>query len=212
MVFAQRGRQIDELKNALSTHFVINDLGRPTQFLNIEMDYESRRGIGLRQIILIDKLLANQGMERAKPVDSPMNPALDFSERGVELTAAGTSNCRCTVGGILYCAKKTQSNLCVYTSVSGSFVERPGQNDRVAVKRVLRYLRGTRVNTLLIDPGKDTNLNAYVDASWGTETTFKRRSRTGIYVRYGTAPLYLIGTMQKKHLYKLDVGRIHSTV
>lgn len=82
----------------LSTHFVIKDLGRPTQFLNIELHYKAPNEIVLRQTTMIDKLLANQSIEHAKKVDSPMNPAHDFSERGVELTATETMNYPSIVG------------------------------------------------------------------------------------------------------------------
>lgn len=58
-------------------------------------------------------------------------------------------------------------------------------------------MQGTRANTLLINHGKDTHLNAYVNANWVGNAILKQRSKTGIFLRYGTAALYLIRTMQK---------------
>lgn len=76
-------------------------------------------------------------------------------------------------------------------------MERPGQNDMVAAKHVLRYLRGTIMKTLLTDPGKRTHLNAYGDANWRRDAIFKRKRKTGISVQYKTTPFYFISTVQK---------------
>lgn len=146
LVFAEREQQVDKLKNVLTPHYYFEDLGRPTQFPNIELEYKAPRGPGLPQTILIDKLLPNQGMEQANPVDSRMSPAYNFIERGGELTVVEPTNYRSIVESIPYPATKTRADLCVCNIALRSLVERPGQNDKVAENRVLRYLRGARMN------------------------------------------------------------------
>lgn len=148
----------------LNTFFVMKELGRPTKFLKLEPDYRAPRGIELRKRTLVNKLLASQGMEHARLVDSPMNSAHEFSDRGVEHMAAEAKTYRGIVGSILYRSTETRPDLCECTSDLRSFVERPGLNNMVAASRVLQYLRGTMMHTLLISPGRDTQLNAYVDA------------------------------------------------
>lgn len=78
----------------------------------------------------------------------------------------------------------------------GAIVERPGQNDMVPTKFVLQYLGGTRVNTLVIGPGNDLQLNVYVDANWVGDGVLKQRIGTERFVQYGKAPIYLVRTVQ----------------
>lgn len=112
-----------------STHFAIKDLGRPAQFLTIELEYGAPHWIGLWQTTALDKLLSNQGMQHAEQEDGQMNPAHDFSDREVKLTAAETTSNRIVVESILHLVTKTQPDTCVCSSIMESLVQRPGPND-----------------------------------------------------------------------------------
>lgn len=48
-----------------------------------------------------------------------------------------------------------------------------------------------------MNPGNGDQLSVHVDADWAGETNSRRRSRTGILVRYGKAPIYASSSLQK---------------
>lgn len=101
LVFAEGSWRIEERPNGQSTQYFHKDMRRPMQFPNIQSDYRVPREIRILQKTLIDELLANKCMELAKPVDSAMSLAHDFSERAVVLMATETTDYRSLVGRIV---------------------------------------------------------------------------------------------------------------
>lgn len=72
LVFAKEDSAIERLKLRLSGTLVLKDLGRPSQFLNIGLNWEKAGTVGLSQKRLVDKLLENTKMDKSKPMRSPM--------------------------------------------------------------------------------------------------------------------------------------------
>ncbi|CAI5764459.1 cytochrome P450 2C19-like isoform X1 [Podarcis lilfordi] len=58
----------------------------------------------------------------------------------------------------------------------------PAQRDWVALKRILRYLKGTKDYKLMLDTGYDQQVYAYADASWGDRENGKSTTGYAIYI------------------------------
>lgn len=65
------------------------------------------------------------------------------------------------------------------------------------MKRVLRYLEGSKHICMQLGIGDLGQLNVYVDSSWCIELRSKRRSRTGILMQYGSTPIYVCSVLQR---------------
>jgi hypothetical protein len=94
---------------------------------------------------------------------------------------------RNAVGSLIYLVTGTRPDLAVATSTVAKFCEHPGPAHWTAVKRILRYLKGTSDWGLLFNPKNDT-LVGYSDADWAGDPD-SRRSTTGYLFTIGGVPV-----------------------
>lgn len=96
----QKSGQLEKLKEAISTHLILKDLGRPKQYLNMEIYDRTPKSVEIRRATLINKLLDTYGIEHAKPVESIINRSPDINEQELSLTASGITKYGSVVGSI----------------------------------------------------------------------------------------------------------------
>lgn len=188
--------EIEKIVTALSSRLKTKDLGRASHFLGVDLIWTKDNSLRLRQTKLIRALLEDTKMWNCKPMSTPASMADDLSLRTGNRVDTRL-NYRSVVGSILYLAVKTRPDLAVTISQLARHVEDPGLAQEQGVKRVLKYLRGSMNSSLMIEPGDSDQLVAHVDSSWGGEAGFGRKSRTGIVIKYGNAPVYTTSVLQK---------------
>lgn len=76
-------------------------------------------------------------------------------------------------------------------SVLGTRVKKPQRQDLGADKRTLWYLNRTKEWQLALVPGYGDQLVVFADLNWGMKDDKKRRSRMGIMIKFGTAPIFM---------------------
>lgn len=69
---------MDELYHFLSKKYRVKRLGRPTRYLGWYFHYDHNGDIGLSQKILVDKTLADAGMEQGNPKYKPYLDGVDY--------------------------------------------------------------------------------------------------------------------------------------
>ncbi len=70
-----------------------------------------------------------------------------------------------SIGALMYLSTRTRPDIAIAVNILSRYVSRPKPAHWVAVKRVLRYLKGT-INTGLLLSTSDTVIRAYSDADW----------------------------------------------
>lgn len=83
----------------------------------------------------------------------------------------------------MYLAIKTRLNLFVSTRILGSCVAEPSVLCMQTAKRAIRYWKKPAELAMKMSPGPSNQLNAFVDASYGVDTSLPRRNRTGFLSR-----------------------------
>jgi len=100
------------------------------------------------------------------------------------------------VGMLLYLSTNTRPDISFAVSQVARYTADPKQSHATAVKTIVRYLKGTIDNGMIIRPTGTLDLEAYVDADFAG--LYKRepdhnpnavRSRTGYIITLGGAPL-----------------------
>ena len=81
------------------------------------------------------------------------------------------------VGALIYLASQTRPDIAVALSEVCRFMANPGRQHWIAVKRILRYIKGTLEYGIAFS-GKFDQVIGYADSDWGTNIDC-RRSRTG---------------------------------
>jgi hypothetical protein len=114
-------------------------------------------------------------MSDCKPVSTPCIEKPDFDDD--ELADVPNEVYRSIVGSLVYADTCTRPDLCWVVSKLSQYLNEPVTKNRwMAVKRVLRYVQGTKGQKLLYQKSK-SNLTGFCDASWGEMAD--RKSTTG---------------------------------
>ena len=168
---------IDQLQNV----FPIKDLGELSYFLGVEA-LRNQAGLHMRQTKYITDLLNNTYMLGARPLRCPSSSGSKLSSTAVERLENPTEY-RQVVGALQYCTI-TRPDISYSVNQLCQFMHSPRELHWIAIKRVLRYLKGTIEFGLLYTPGTIT-MHAYCDFNWAGNPD-DRRSTTSYGVFLGT--------------------------
>jgi Reverse transcriptase (RNA-dependent DNA polymerase) len=165
----------------LDQRFTIKDLGSVHFFLGIEVSSHNQ-GLLLTQIRYINSILERAKMLGAKPVATPMATGQALS-KSMGDPADDVSLYRSVVGALQY-VTITCPEISFAVNRMSQFMQSPTSCHWAAVKRILRYLKGTINYGLFIQPSSSLTLHAYADLDWAG-CPDDRRSTTGYLVYLG---------------------------
>ena len=165
---------ISEYKLKLNDRYALQDLGPVNSLLGIHItrDRENRM-ISLSQEHFIKSILARFSLSDAKPCDTPMVSPMTLSKRDSPQNATEAAHMsrvpyREAIGSLMYVSVATRPDITFAVSTLSQFLENPGEAHWDAVKRVYRYLSGTRDTTLTFG-GERIGLQGYTDADGASQ-------------------------------------------
>ena len=182
---------ISTLKQFLSQHFEMKDLGTPNYFLGIEI-LSSDDGLFLSQAKYASDLLSRAGLTDCKTESTPLETNVRFTPLDGTLLDDPTLY-RQLVGSLIYLTV-TRPDLAYAVHLVSQFMSAPRTTHYAAVLRILRYIKGTIFHGLHYSADSPLILRAYSDADWGGDPT-DRRSITGFCIFLGDS---LISWRSKK--------------
>ncbi|XP_063775400.1 uncharacterized protein LOC134910938 [Pseudophryne corroboree] len=101
-----------------------------------------------------------------------------------EMRAVPSQN---AVGSLMYESIGTRPNITHAVSRASPFAINPGRQHWIAVKRILRYLKGTILLKLMFTKSKDTTLKVFCDANWGSDEVDHRSYMGYLFILAGAA-------------------------
>ena len=165
---------ISTLIHHLQSIFHVKDLGSLSYFLGVEAD-RSSTGLHLRQTKYICDLLDRSHMVGAKPLASPTVATTKLSSTEGELISDPSTYCQ-IIGALQYCTI-TRPDISYAVNQLCQYMHQPRTPHLQAMKRVLRYLKGTVNHGLFYTPSP-LQLHAYCDSDWAGNLD-DRRSTSG---------------------------------
>jgi hypothetical protein len=165
------------------------------EYLGIKFERRADGSYELTQQGLIDKILVATDLQNSSSNHLPAAQlALGSDPNGPDMTEAWAY--ASIVGMLLYLSTNTRPDITYAVSQVARFNARPKQTHAVAVKTIVRYLRGTKTKGTIIKPSDSLTLDLYVDADFAG--LYKRepdnipesvRSRTGYILLLAGCPL-----------------------
>ena len=147
----------------LSTRFSLKDLGSLNYFLGVETT-RSSTGLLLSQRKYILDLLHKTNMHEAKEISTPLSSSetlkLDDGSPNHDPTEY-----RQALGSLQYLSL-TRPDISFAVNKLAQFMHRPSTNHWNAVKRVLRYLKGTSHYGLFLSARPSPSLPTFSDVDW----------------------------------------------
>ena len=154
---------INNLIHKLSTEFALKDLGRLHYFLGLEIKYISG-GIFIAQSKYIKDLLCRAKMLSYSYFNTPM--AIKDQHKPRDNKHTNPTEYRQLVGALQYLTFSRPDIVQAVNKVCQKFLS-PTIGDLSAVKRILRYLKGTMDYELRFISQSSLTLNGFCDAYWG---------------------------------------------
>jgi histone deacetylase 1/2 len=174
---------VDKLVHALSDTFPIKDLGVLEYFLGLEASRNSG-GMTLTQRKYALDLLHRVGMENCKSTSTPLAPTERLSrDTGASLGPDDSFRYRSIVGGLQYLTL-TRPDISFAVNKVCQFLSQPTEVHWEAVKRILRYVKGTLNTGLKFRKSSSMGISIFTDADWAGDVD-DRRSTGGFAVFVG---------------------------
>lgn len=178
LIVSKNVNEIDETATHLKTKFELIDLGLLKKYLGIEIRKNIDGFHCMKQTNYIDNIINKFGLQDAKPSGIPLDtgylkirksqPAMNNSERYQQL-----------IGALLYVAVNTRPDITASVTILSQFNKNPSSTDWTELKRIVRYLKGTRCHELILGrQDKEEGIIGYADADWA-ENRNDRKSNSG---------------------------------
>lgn len=165
----------------LKKEFEMSDDGKLKYFLGIKVDYNGD-GMLLSQTAYAKDILLRASMQECKPVSTPVDVKSKLSQDSGDKVDDPTLY-RSLAGALQYLTL-TRPDIQYAVQQLCLFMHDPRTSHLNALKRVLRYLKGTITDGLQLYKSSATTITAYTDADWaGCPDT--RRSTSGYCVFLG---------------------------
>ena len=153
----------------LEEEYDMSDLSELHFFLGVHIERDrAAHTITMHQRSYIEEVLKRFGMEDCKPIST----SLDVKAQLVKLTDEEHMQemqgvpYKEAVGSLMYAMVATRADIAFAVSVVSLFISKPSSMHWAAVKRILRYLKGT-LNVKLCLGGMDLTMKGYYDENWG---------------------------------------------
>ena len=207
LFFSRNQEEIDQViadlkkpKNGNHEKYLLDEEDDVAGFLGIHFKkIEDENGnvtkIELTQVGLIRRILVATGLEDCTKITTPSDTkALGKDENGDP--AMERWSYASVVGMLLYLASNSRPDIAFAVHQCARFTHCTKRSHERAVKRIVRYLKGTETNGLIIKPTKSLQMDLYADADfaglWNAEDAndpICTKSRSGILITIGSVPL-----------------------
>uniref|UniRef100_A0A8R7UV17 Reverse transcriptase Ty1/copia-type domain-containing protein n=1 Tax=Triticum urartu TaxID=4572 RepID=A0A8R7UV17_TRIUA len=176
---ASSERLLQQTIMALEREFSLKDLGALHYFLGIAVT-RSSDGMFLSQRQYIIDILERVGMSECNTCSTPVDTQSKLGATGAVVD--DPSSYRSLVGALQYLSF-TRPDVAYAVQQVCLYMHDPQEPHLNAVKRILRYLRGTINHGLQIYRSSPASLTAYTDADWaGCPDTRKSTSGYGVFL------------------------------
>lgn len=192
LIFSNSEELEEKVKNALKCDFKMKDIGEASSILGVRITRDKTRNtISLDQTAYINRILSKFNMQNCKPVKSPLENGQKISkelcpkEEEIQL-AMKKIPYRQAIGSLLFLAMISRPDISFAVNLLSRYCENPGPSHWGAVKRLMRYIKGTCDYKLTYGTSNE-NLKGFSDADWASDLD-ERKSTTGyIFTIFGGA-------------------------
>lgn len=177
LVAGKSEKQVAEVKKALAKQFKIKDMGKLHYFLGVKV-VQDEAGVWIGQPAYAESILQRFGMDHAKPVNTPVETSSNLVKSMEGCDNTDPQEYQSAVGSLLYLSTRTRPDITYAVSNVARFCGAPSKQHWTAVKRILRYLKGTQGLGLLYTKDGPQECIGYSDSDWAGDIG-DRKSTSG---------------------------------
>lgn len=197
IVAAKTDELINNLLEDLQREFEItHDDGG--MFLGLQIERLSNGSFFLHQSSYAMKIIQRFHMEDANAVTIPADPhdELNTEAHEIEQMKITQAPYREAIGSLMYLVNGTRPDLAFAVNRASRYMEKPYKIHWNAVKRIIKYLKGTIGFGLLFESCPDARLKVFSDSDHAGDSS-TRRSTTGYLISIGNSAIIWNSQLQK---------------
>ena len=185
IITGNQPKEVEFFKRYLASCFKMKDLGLLRYFLGIEVA-RNKTGMYLSQRKYALEIIEEAGLLNSKPANFPMeqNHRLALSESPL---LSQPEKYRRLIGRMIYLGV-TRPDLAYSVHVLSQFMQSPREDHWQAALRVVRYLKGSPGQGLLLRANDSLHITGWTDSDWAS-CPITRRSVSGYFVQLGSSPI-----------------------
>ena len=189
IAITETDEEMRRLKKSLTSTFKMKDLGELYYCLSINF-YRTKDSIYMCQSQYIHRLLEKYGLSDANTVATPMDSNVKLVEDDGYSKTVDSILYQSMVGSILHLARATRPDISHSVAVVSRYNSSPTVAHFSAVKRILRYLKGT-INLSLQYKVTGQEIIGYSDADWANDLNNRHSTTGNVFVMAGGAISWL---------------------
>jgi Reverse transcriptase (RNA-dependent DNA polymerase) len=174
LLFAGSEKAMESMKKDLRSEWEITDMGEPSKIIGIEIK-RTNDSITISQKKNVESILIKQGYENINSVTTPLDPKIKL-EPNPEGNEGDRSNAYAQLlGELQFVANATRPDITYAVNRLASYTANPDLKHQSALKRVLRYLSGTRNYGITYKkiPNEKPTFLGYTDAAFADRDDLK---------------------------------------
>ena len=196
MITSTSSKMIDDLTATLQSKFksiTVHD-GKIHSYLGMSFDFSNDGEVKITMQKFIDELMNVYNVSSVS--DTPCgNNLFELFPDSPLLDRKQMENFHSIVAKCLYLSKRVRPDILLTVSYLTSRVLEPNQADNRKLGRLLKYLNGTRDMGLILRPGDSTQIEADIDASYGSHSDGK--SHSALHLSIGAGNILAKSSKQK---------------
>ena len=170
-----------KFKGELSHKFEMTDLGPMNFCLGISV-ITSEDTLKIHQRQYIQSILNKFEMSDAHPVCVPADPNVKLNVPDEESRPADRNMYQQIIGSLQYVANGTRPDIAFIVNALSRYNSAPTELHMTALKRVLRYLKGTQNLALTYSRETTPALVAFSDADWAGDTETRKSTSGNVFL------------------------------
>eukprot|EP00253_Pinus_taeda_P003739 PITA_03739 len=176
---------IEHFKSVMKEEFEMTDMGLLRYFLGIEVD-QNENGIFTSQEKYVNELLGRFNMQECKVAITPTVMGLKLSKE--DNNKDFDRSVYKSIVGILMYLTATRPDIMFVVSLISRFMERPKEAHWQAKKRILRYVKGTKMFGILYTVSECSDLVGHTDSDWAGSVD-DRKNTSGYVFHMGSGAI-----------------------
>jgi transposase InsO family protein len=185
-LFTSSTRLLKQFKQGLTNRFEMEDLGEAKLVLGMQITRDrTKRTLTISQQAYLEKMLDRLGLGESKAIATPMdaNKHLVKAPPTHAASESEISHYQSIIGSLMYAANGTRPDIAFAVNQLAKYSGNPDHSHQTALKRILRYIRGTTNQVLTYSGlgGAEPQFVGYSDADYANDQD-DRKSTSGYAV------------------------------
>ena len=180
-------KEIQEVKNLISEKFDAVDMGPLHYFLGVKVMQNNKGDVWIGQPSYIETLLRKFRMEDCNPAETPADASQRLKKAEENEEVSDKEMYQSAVGSILYISTRTRPDISYAIGSCARFSANPTKCHWTAVKRIMRYLKGTINFGLTYRSTIPSDLLGYSDADWAGDVNDRKSTSGYVFLICGGA-------------------------